>query len=290
MFKLASFTDEISQDLDVVIEVAKKYKLEGLEIRTVNDKGPHNFSKGEIKIIKKKINDSGIKVCSIASPFFKCDIDNKKEYAQHLDILKTCLDLAGELGAKVVRGFAFWRKGMPEKYFDKVVDLFPKPVEIVKKSKIILGIENEASTFIGTGRYLARFLKAINSPVVKAIWDPANQIHDAENTEPPFPEGYSYVKDMIVHVHIKDGVKFGVSGKSESVPVGEGEVNYWGQFKALKEDGYNGYVSLETHWRKAAAKLTEAQMNKPGGTAYSSAAKESSEYCLDNIYKMIKSL
>lgn len=289
MFKLAVFTDEISQDLDIAIGVAKKYKVEGLEIRSINNKGPHNFTKEEIKVIKSKIQDAGLKVCSIASPFFKCDINNDKECNEHLDILKNCIDLAHTLGTNIVRGFTFWRTGDTDRYFDKIVDKFPKVIDIVKKGKIILGIENEAATFIGSGKYLARFLKEINSEVIKAIWDPANEVHDLTYGESPYPTGYNWVKDRIVHVHIKDAVKVGESGKPESVPVGEGDINYWGQLKALKEDGYNGYISLETHWRKK-AKLTEEQVNKPGGSSYSAFAKESSEYCLENIHKIISSI
>ncbi|MFH1825487.1 MAG: sugar phosphate isomerase/epimerase family protein [Candidatus Firestonebacteria bacterium] len=289
MYKLAAFTDEISQDLDVVISVAKKYELEGLEIRSVNNKGPHNFTKDEIKVIKSKIGDSGLKVCSIASPFFKCDINSEKGYNEHLDILKNCINLAHILGTNIVRGFTFWRTGDTDRYFDRIVDKFTKPIEIVKKEGIILGIENESATFVGTGKYLARFLKAVNSDVIKAIWDPANEVHDLTYGESPFPTGYNWVKDKIVHVHLKDAIKVGESGKPESVPVGEGDVNYWGQLRALKEDGYDGYISLETHWRKK-TKLTEDQVNRPGGSDYSAFAKESSEYCLENIHKIINSI
>ena len=133
-------------------------------------------------------------------------------------------------------------------------------------------------------------MKDINSPVIRATWDPANERHDLTYGECPFPTGFNFVKEYMIHFHMKDAVKMGAEGKPESVPVGEGDINYWGQFKALKDMGYNGYVSLETHWRMKTAKMSEDVVNRPGGQAYTSGAKESSVYCLNNIKKILKSI
>ncbi|MCX5777312.1 MAG: sugar phosphate isomerase/epimerase [Candidatus Firestonebacteria bacterium] len=289
MFKLAIFSDEVSQNVKEVAAFCRKWKLEAVEIRTLLNKGPHNFSKEEIKLIKTVLKDNGIKVCSIASPFFKCTIDNKKEYEQHLDILKNCIDLAGATGAKIIRGFTFWRTGIAEENLDRVAEYFPEPVKLMKKAKMVLGIENEPATFVGCARTQKIFLEKIHSPAVKAIWDPGNEVMDADGIA-PFPNGYRLVKDEIIHIHLKDALSMGYEGKAECVPMGEGQVNYWGQFKALIEDGYSGYLSLETHWRINKAEIKKMSIEKPGGAGWSFGAKESSEYCMRNIMKMLGSL
>ncbi|OGF48180.1 MAG: hypothetical protein A2452_04125 [Candidatus Firestonebacteria bacterium RIFOXYC2_FULL_39_67] len=289
MFKLAVFTDEVSQDVKEVAAFCRKWKIEAVEIRTLMNKGPYNFSKPEIKTIKSVLNDSGIKVCSIAGPFFKCTIDNKKEYNEHIDILKNCIDLAGATGTKIIRGFTFWRTGIAEEQLDHVLEYFPEPIKLIKGAKMTLAIENEPATFVGCARMLKVFLDKVNSPVVKAIWDPGNEIYDIDGIA-PFPNGYRLVKDKIVHIHLKDAVRIGYEGKIACVPMGEGEVNYWGQLKALKEDGYNGYISLETHWRKKNMEIKKIAMETPGGASWSSNARESSDYCMQNISRMIRSL
>src|SRR3989339_1096258 len=134
MFKLSVFTDEVSQDVKEVAAFCRKWKIEAVEIRTLMGKGPFNFSKEEIKLMKAVLRDNGIKVCSIASPFFKCTIDNKKEYDQHIDILKNCIDLAGATGAKIVRGFTFWRTGIAEEHLDHAMQYFPEPIKLMKKA------------------------------------------------------------------------------------------------------------------------------------------------------------
>ena len=78
-------------------------------------------------------------------------------------------------------------------------------------------------------------------------WDPGNA---AANGEIPFPDGYNLLpKDRIGHCHCKDAVK---SAKSyDWAPMGGGIIDWAGQFRALKRDGYHYAVSLETHWHGA---------------------------------------
>jgi sugar phosphate isomerase/epimerase len=68
--------------------------------------------------------------------------------------------------------------------------------------------------------------------------------------------------------------------------MGEGVIDYVGQFKALKDDGYSGYVSLETHWRPV--KLSEELLNRPGGEKFSESGEFASRICLKNIMKILE--
>ena len=68
-YKLAVFSDEVSQDLAKAISVAREYGLAGLEIRSVWDKPPQNLDSSDINEIRKQVREAGLKVCSIASPF-----------------------------------------------------------------------------------------------------------------------------------------------------------------------------------------------------------------------------
>ena len=62
----------------------------------------------------------------------------------------------------------------------------------------------------------------------------------------PFPDGYSYVRDRLIHVHRKD-----VDGEGNWTKVGTGKIDYRGQLRALDDDGYGGALSLETHYETA---------------------------------------
>jgi len=203
MFKQAVFGDEVSQDLERVIAVCRQFGLDGIELRSVwSFKAPQDIPPAKCAEIKQRLDDEGLVVCSIAAPFFKCDIDSPAEIAEHHDILRRCGEMAHLFGAVVVRGFTFWRKGAYDKA--RVLELFGPVVKILEEGDITLGIENEASTFIGTGRRLRDFLDDLACPRVGAIWDACNVLYDEEDKEVPYPDGYEAIKPHIVHVHIKD--------------------------------------------------------------------------------------
>lgn len=288
MFKRSIFTDEVSQDFKKAVDVAVEYKLDGLEIRSVWDKPPQNLSDEDIRKMKGIIAGTGLKVCCIASPFFKCDIDKEEEYRQHIDILKRCIRLAQAFDCTLVRGFTFWRKGSPEAHWQMILDKFEEPVKLLESSGITLGIENEASTYIGTGRVLKRFLNDLKSPRVAAIWDPCNVIFDELVKEVPYPDGYEAIKDNMVHMHLKDAARDKATGKPFCTKIGEGEIDYKAHFMALIKDKYQGYVSLETHWRPTS--LTEEEMNRPGGSSFSKEGEFASRICLDNWNNLLKGL
>ena len=290
-FKLGVISDEISQDLDVVIKTAKDYKLDAIEVRSVWDVKVQDLKKEYLDKLNEDLESAGLRVISIASPFLKCEIDSEKEYREHISIFKRCIEIARELDTDMVRGFTFWRRdgleGLP-KYWDQIVEKFAEPTEIAEKEDIILEIENEQSCFIGTGVDLARFLSEIDSKNVKAIWDPGNAYYD-DAREEAYPIGYEALKDWIVHVHLKDVVIDKETGKPECVPIGTGEVDMEGQFRALKADGYTGCTSLETHWRPKST-LDDDLIAKPGGKEFSSEGEYASRVCLENIWKILEKI
>ena len=74
-------------------------------------------------------------------------------------------------------------------------------------------------------------------------WDPGNCF---EAGEQPFPKAWNVIDhSRIVHIHLKDA-----SGKAWK-PIGAGEIDFKGQFEALKKINYGGTLSLETHYRNA---------------------------------------
>jgi len=285
MFKLSVFTDEVTQDLDHAIEVAKEYDCEGLEIRSVWDTGVHKFSKQQVQEIKKKTGDAGLAVCCLGSPFYKCEIDKPQEIQEHHEFLRRCCETAHALGTDLIRGFTFWRRGSHEDVWQRIVDNFVIPIQILEEGDCRLVIENEASTYLGTGGLTARFLDEIGHPRVAGCWDPCNVVFDFDVEETPYPDGYEALRKHLVHMHLKDGERTG-DKEARCTCVGSGIIDYPGQFRALLEDGYDGYISLETHWRPV--DLTEEEMNRPGGASYSKDGEYASRRCLESIHQMIE--
>ncbi len=288
MFKLAVFTDEVSQDFARVLKFAADYELEGIEVRSVWDKPPQDLSDDDTRKVKEMLEGTGLEVCSIASPFFKCDIDSEEECHEHLDILKRCIALGKTFDCDIIRGFAFWNKGDLEGHWQRILDRFEEPIKILEAEDVTLALENEHSTFLQTGAHVRKFLEALGNDHLKAIWDPCNVLFAPEAGEVPFPDGYQAVKDHTVHIHVKDARISPKTGERVQCAMCEGDIDYVGQFQALLDDGYGGYVSLETHWR--AEDLAEEEIQLPGGEKFSKGAELASRICMNNIKKMLAAL
>ncbi len=289
MFKLAVITDEVSQDFQRAADVAVEYGLDALEIRSVWNKNPQDLNRDEISRIRGILEDTGLEICGIAGPFFKCELDSPEEIRQHHDILRRCIALGKAVGCDLVRGFTFWRHGVrAEDVWTRIIAEFEEAARIVETEDAIIGIENEHSTFLGTGQVTGKFLDDLAAPRVKAIWDPLNSLADAQVYETPFPDGYEAIKKHMIHMHVKDGKRNPEGSEPIFTCVGEGEIGFKAHFEALVQDGYDGYVSLETHWRLTAMEGVDIQ--RPSGEKFSASGEEASRKCLDYILKAVSEL
>jgi sugar phosphate isomerase/epimerase len=280
--KLSVITDEVSQDLSKVVKFAVEHGFDGVEVRTLWNLRPHDLveKSGEIR---RELAGAGLSVSAIASPVFKCSLESDREVEDHLRILKRCIELAKALDTLIVRVFTFWRSGSLDERLEAVLERFAPAVDIAGDEGVILAVENEPSTHVNNGRRLRQFLEAVGKPsVVRGVWDPGNDVWDPEG-ERPYPDGYSYVRGLFVHVHVKDGRRTEVG--HEFVPVGEGEVGWLEQVRALVRDGYSGYLSLETHWRPK--QLPRELVEMPGGVAYSEAGEYASSVCARNLKSIV---
>jgi sugar phosphate isomerase/epimerase len=281
--KLAVFTDEVSQDLDTAVKLAVRYQLEGVELRTIWNKPIQHLNAADVDRVRKTLGEHGLAVAAIASPVFKCELDDEPAHREHLEFVRNCCKLANAFDTKIVRVFTFWKRGPSAPVWEKVKSKFRPAIPIARDAGVTLAIENEASTYCATADETARMARELDSPNVRVVWDPCNEVY-ADDGVTPFPEAYQSVKDLIVHVHAKDG-KRDAKGAPHVTPVGEGVIDWKGQLAVLLGAGYQGYLSLETHWRPAA--LPEAVLNQPGGVSFSEAGEYASDLCMKNLLEIL---
>ena len=289
MFKVGIIGDEASQDFQTVVDMAIEFNLNSIEIRSVWEKAPQELTDQDIDQMKQILKDTNVEVIGIASPFYKCDIDNTEERKEHLNILKKCIKLAKAFDVNLIRTFVFWKIDNIEERWNEIVRSYDEPVRIAESEGIILGMENEYSTNLATAKLTERFISEIDSPSVKAIWDPANEAHADQEGETPFPDADNRLKPFMIHAHLKDAARNPKTGEMESVEVGTGIIDWQGQLQAFVDDGYEGHLTLETHWRPT-LKLDEDIVHQPGGSAFSKAGEEASRICLKNLFEMINKL
>lgn len=256
MFTVGIFTDYLYQDFEkAAYTVANEFKLRQVELRTMWNKNIVDLSDEELNKVDRIIRKEDLSVCCLGSPFLKCKLteDAKvdaedaffaeaESYEKHLDILDRSIQLARRFNTNLVRCFAFWRQELTPSLWQEMIDKIREAVKVVEKNNIVLVLENCPGVNITTAKEASKLLKEINSPHLRLLWDPDNCIPPGEI---PYPDGYCLIKDYVEHVHVKDSIWNRELDKPEHVPVGEGEVNWEGQFKALLNYNYQGVVSLE---------------------------------------------
>ena len=283
-FKTSVITDEIDQDFETACDLACEFGLDAVEVRSVYEHGPFEFTDDDTGRIKKILANKGLKICAISSPFFKCKINSPDEINANLEGLRRCVRLSDELGVSLIRGFTFWAE--PGVTAGTIASRFPEAVKILEASGKTLVLESDPSVNATNARMIVDVVEKINSPNVRALWDAGNDLWDPHG-EVPYPDGYEIIKKYMVHVHLKDGRR--KAGTPEGAPIGQGDVDWLGQFRALKNDGYSGYISLETHYRHS-GKISEALIAMPKGAAFSLGGYEATKESLGLWKNMLAKL
>jgi L-ribulose-5-phosphate 3-epimerase len=261
-FRLAVINDEITQDFDRACQiVSKDFSLNWIELRGMWNKNLTDLDANEIAESRRILEKYRLRVTDIASPLYKVDFPGAPPSKQgvrkdqfHADfdfkqqdaLLEHCIELAKAFETDRVRCFDFWRLDDVKPFRAAINDKLRKASEKCARSNLILLLENEMSCNTATGMEAAALLREIPNENFMLNWDPGNAATFAGDI--PYPNGYDLLPSKrIGHCHCKDAAW--KDGKSQWAPVGAGVVDWVGQFRAFRRDGYHYAVSLETHWR-----------------------------------------
>jgi sugar phosphate isomerase/epimerase len=258
-FRISVINDEISQDFGHACEIAAhEFGIGWIELRGMWKKNICNLDEKEVAEARRILEKYQLKVTDIASPLFKVDwpgapkskFSESKSFGadfswkQQDEVLDRAIEMAKAFQTDRVRCFDFWRLEDQAPYRSAINEKLRDAAGKAEKNGIILVLENESACNTATGAEATKVLSAVQTPSFMLNWDPGNA---AAAGETPFPDGYNLLpKDRIGHCHCKDAVKKG--RKYDWAPMGGGLIDWAGQFKALKRDGYQFAVSLETHW------------------------------------------
>jgi L-ribulose-5-phosphate 3-epimerase len=262
-FRVAVINDEISQDLDHACHIAaNEFGLEWIELRSFWNKNILLLDDNELAEAKRTLDKYKLRVTDMASPLFKVNWkgappskfapqqDESRArfgFDQQDEVLDRSIRLAKAFDTERIRCFDFWRLDEQAPYRAEMNATLRHAAEKVGQQKLLLVLENEMACNTATGAEAAKVLAAIPTSSFLLNWDPGNAAAAGEAA--PYPDGYALLpKNRIGHCHVKSTVR-GAEGKYHWAPVGGGILDWVGQFRALKNDGYRYAVSLETHWQ-----------------------------------------
>ncbi len=265
IFNVSVLTDEISQDLGHALEVAsKEFGLGYVDLREAGKKNIMKWDSKDVAEARRLLERYQLRVACIASPIFKVDWPGAPRskyspqrdefsadftYDQQGEMLERAFELARVFNTDRIRIFDFWRLDDQAPHRQAIDAKIREAAVKAKNRRLTLVIENEPSCNTATGAESARLLAAVQEPALELNWDPGNAV---TRDEVPYPDGYSKLpKQRIGHLHCKDAVRKADGSGWEWMAMGRGVIDWAGQFRALKQDGYRRAVTLETHWRGA---------------------------------------
>lgn len=271
MMKISLILDELSADPETAIELGTSWGVNNFELRGFYTERAPLFTDYQKYLLRSILADYDARLVAISPGLFKMpypaieperwsfsclDVGAfqvwdaaHRSVKVHLDeILPATLDYANELGIETIVIFGFHRNGaLAGTPPDDVLNTLFRAAERAASAGTVLALETEEGYWSDTGEHQAHIIEMINHPSLRANWDPGNAFCAGDV---PYPRGYESLRQYIRHVHFKDARRL-PGGDTEFVVTGE--IDWSGQIRAMAKDGYDRFISIETHQRPKVA-------------------------------------
>ena len=257
--KLGVITDCFKTTHEEGIRQAAALGLDGVQIYATTGEFSPALSQEEKARYQKALQENGLVVSALCGDMGGYGFEREEDNAERIKKTKQIIDLAVEFKTKVVTthiGVIPDEKTHPR--YEVMLAALTECGLYAKEKGVTLAIE--------TGPEKAKTLLAFVQDTKGGVGvnlDPANF---TMVTGQDAVEAVYLLKDYIVHTHVKDGKMldknqnptdvyhaFAVGGVDAlnackgfaELPIGEGDVDWDNYLKALKEIGYDGFLTIE---------------------------------------------
>lgn len=266
-----SFPEHAS--LQDCLQTAKQAGFEGIEL-SLNESGELGLAatEAEARSIRDRVHEAGLEIAGLATGLYwsySMTSDSAEERSKAVDICRKQLELAAALETDtilVIPGAVAvdFIPGFPVVAYDKAYDRALEAVSALsadaRAAGVSIGLENVWNHFLLSPLELRAFIDAVGSPYVGSYLDIGNIVQSG------YPEQWiSILGPRIKRVHFKD-YRRQAGGLHGFVDLLAGDVNYPAVVNALREAGYNGYVTAEmippyTHYSEQIIYNTSSSMD-----------------------------
>ena len=237
-FILSAFSDEAGGGILEQIAALKRNGLTHTEPRGLDYGNISEYTEEQCKELKKILDDNGIGVSAIGSPFGKINIED--DFEPHFELFKRNVENACILGTDKIRMFSFFfnEKQKPEDFRDEVFERLEKFADYSLKSGIWCCHENEKDIYGDIAERCLDIYKTFEGKI-KGVFDPANFIQCGVQIIP----AYEMLEDYIEYMHVKDCVW--ETGKV--VPAGKGDGELVELLRRFSKKDGKKILTLEPH-------------------------------------------
>lgn len=264
IMRIGTIVESLKLPLFDGLKKAAELGAEGVQIYAVG-RNSHNlleYSSRQLRELKKRCDDSNLQataICGDLGGYGFRQVDGNKE---RIALSKRIIDIGLELGTNIMTThIGVVPEDKSDFMYGIMADGLREVGEYADSSNAFLAIETGPES----PQALKDFIEnAVCSKGIAVNMDPANLVM-VQNADPA--EAVYLLKDHIVHTHAKDGVHirkcnpetvyfaFAKGGIKELVaktgelfretPLGKGGVNWPEYIQALRDIGYNGFLTIE---------------------------------------------
>ena len=271
MFKIGTLADWFGVGIIEGIKESEKCGAEGVQLYAADEFDPRTANHDLIDQVKATAAECGQKITALCCELGGFGLERPEDNPEKINYLKECAKMAKYLNCPVLTthlGVVPKDKSHPT--YKALLDACREIGSYLAPMGITLAIE--------TGPEDAATLRAFLDDCGEGIgvnFDPANLVMVGQYDE---VESVRILSDKIVHTHAKDGInitpfdsgdfyhKFAEGGLEwmaganicEETPLGKGSVRWNEYLNALKEIGYDGYLTIEHEVSDGADEIREA--------------------------------
>ena len=259
--KIGVMAESFRAGLEGGLKAAAELGAQGVQIYARHGKTDLcNLNAAERSALKRRIGDAGLELAAVVGGMGGYGLERQEDNARHVDHLKGAMELALELGCKVltdhigvvpsepshprhaVMAGALERIG---RYAESVgasfaIETGPEPAEVLRGLLDDLGMQRS----VGVNFDPANLVMVFGADVVQAVralgpYIVHTHAKDGVNLQPVDAE-------VLYHAFAEGGIKgFHAGDYLREVPLGEGGVHFETYLDALSEAGYDGYLTIE---------------------------------------------
>ncbi|MGE3272969.1 MAG: sugar phosphate isomerase/epimerase family protein [Chloroflexota bacterium] len=238
-FTISGFGDEIASDPVEQLETLVLLGIHHLDLRAAWECNVLDLDAEAVLKLQTLLDQYGVKVAMIASPIGKSTLSEPPSF--EAGRLETAIRLAEAFGTRLIRLFSFYHEGIPHADCrDAVIARVAGWARTAEAAGVTLLLENEGGLWADRPERCLDLLSSVNSPALRLTLDAGNFASLGVASR---DEAYPLLRQWVRHLQIKDVV----TATRAVVPAGQGDGQLSQLLAAARQDGYQGYLSLEPH-------------------------------------------
>ena len=195
--------------------------------------------KAEFEEAKKVADGEGIAIANyiVGNNFGNAAAENRLD--AEIDKVKNALEEAAYFNCKTLRVFGGGYNLDWDEYSPRIAEALAICAETAEKCNVVMALEDHGALCKNSREQLF-YINQVNSPYLRANADIGNFWFPGD--ELPI-DGVRNLGEYVAMVHVKDYLF--LNDCHIACPVGEGVIDFRSCFRALRNAGYDGYVTLE---------------------------------------------